>query len=306
MDLRSRDLHLRADLLAAGFTDGELLRLRRAGTVTSVRRGAYVYGDDERLRDSDARHALRVVSTLPRLAPGAVVSHVSAAVLHGLPVWNLPLRRVHVTRDARAGGRVTDSLHVHVAPLEASEVVQVGGSTVTSVARTVVDLARSAPFEEAVVIADGALHAGLIDPAALLAAQVRSARWPGGPGALRVVEFADGLADNPGESRSRVGMWRAGLPSPVLQWIVWTRDGEYVGRVDFAWPKLRTVGEFDGKVKYGRLLKPGQTVGDVVYAEKLREDAVRAEGLGMVRWGWDALDEFGLVAARFRRTFASG
>ena len=51
------------------------------------------------------------------------------------------------------------------------------------------------------------------------------------------------------------------------------------------------AGEFDGKVKYGRLLKVGETAGDVVYREKLREDALRDLGWQMVRWTWSDLCE---------------
>jgi hypothetical protein len=65
------------------------------------------------------------------------------------------------------------------------------------------------------------------------------------------------------------------------------------------------VGEFDGKVKYGRLLEPGQDVGEVVYAEKLREDAIRDEGWQVVRWTWLDLRDFGPTAARIRARFAT-
>ena len=67
---------------------------------------------------------------------------------------------------------------------------------------------------------------------------------------------------------------------------------------DFGWPAARTVGEFDGRVKYGRLVRPGQDPGDVVYAEKLREDRLRAQGLAVVRWTWSDLDDFDDVAER--------
>jgi hypothetical protein len=79
-------------------------------------------------------------------------------------------------------------------------------------------------------------------------------------------------------------MLRAGLPPPVPQWEVTDDGGPLVGRVDFGWPELRTVGEFDGRQKYGRLLRDGQSAADAVYDEKLREDALRAEGLSVVRW----------------------
>jgi hypothetical protein len=69
---------------------------------------------------------------------------------------------------------------------------------------------------------------------------------------------------------------------------------------------LQTVGEFDGLVKYCRTLRPGQDIAEVLVAEKLREDALRDEDLGVVRLIWTDLTDFGPTArrlrARFRRT----
>jgi len=83
-----------------------------------------------------------VRSTVPRVAWDSVVSLVSAAILLGLPVWAL-LTRVHVTRNGSGGGRIHRCLHVHVGPLDAEELVDIDGIAVTSLARTVVDLARA-------------------------------------------------------------------------------------------------------------------------------------------------------------------
>jgi hypothetical protein len=118
-----------------------------------------------------------------------------------------------------------------------------------------------------------------------------------------VVAFADAGAKSPGESRSRVAIVQAGLPAPVLQWEV-LEDRRSLGFADFGWPWLRTVGEFDGEIKYGRLVRPGQAPGDVVFAEKRREDRMRDTGLGVARWTWDELGPaFGPVADRIRRRF---
>jgi hypothetical protein len=57
-------------------------------------------------------------------------------------------------------------------------------------------------------------------------------------------------------------------------------------------------------VKYGRALRPGQTAGDVVFAEKRREDALRDLGFQVVRWTWDELWPFDEVVERIRRAFA--
>ncbi|MQA15159.1 MAG: hypothetical protein GEV09_13600 [Pseudonocardiaceae bacterium] len=285
----------------AGYSDKEIRRMLRTGSLTVVRRGAYAVGTPP--DGAAARHELRLRADLEHLTDDAVGSHVSAAVLHGLPTWGISLERVHVSRDrGRSGGRVGRRVHVHAAPLDADEVVAVGGIAVTSVARTVVDLARSVPFEQAVVVADAALAGGLVDRATLDGAVRRAARWRGSPAAHRVVAFADGRSESVGESRSRVAVRRAGLPDPVPQWEVRAAGGRLVGRVDFGWPGLATVGEFDGRVKYGRLLRPGEQPGDAVFAEKLREDELRSLELGVVRWTWADLGRFGPVADRLWRT----
>ena len=103
------------------------------------------------------------------------------------------------------------------------------------------------------------------------------------------------------ESRSRVAIARAGLPVPELQRPVLHAGG--TASADFGWPQHRTVGEFDGKAKYQRMLRPGQTPADAVYEEKLREDAIRAQGWEVVRWHWADLRDFAPTAASIRDRF---
>ena len=108
-----------------------------------------------------------------------------------------------------------------------------------------------------------------------------------------------------GESYSRVVMMRAGVPRPTLQYEV--RNGlVLVGRADFGWEELRTLGEFDGKVKYAELLKPGQTASDAVYQEKCREDAIRDLGWQVVRWNWTDLKDPAALRRRLERAFQRG
>ncbi len=144
MDLPTTGPLLRPSLLAAGWTDDELRRLRRTGDLTAITGGAYVESSDPRLRRREAKHAPLVAAAVPRVAPDSVISHVSAA-----------------------------------------------GVAVTSVVRTLLDLARTVGFEQAVVIADAALHRHLCTRDDLAAGLVRMTRWRGAPAARRVVAFAD-------------------------------------------------------------------------------------------------------------------
>ena len=92
-------LSLRPVLLAAGVTDDELRRLRRERRLAVLRPGAYVCAEDARLADALARHALTVRATLAKVSDGAVVSHVSAAVVHGLTMWDVDLSRVGASKE---------------------------------------------------------------------------------------------------------------------------------------------------------------------------------------------------------------
>lgn len=294
-------LRLRSRLLATGWSDDEVRRLLRTGELSPVRRGAYVAGALP--PDPIRRHRLEIAAAVEQLSENAVVSHASAAVLHGLPLWAVSLGRVDVSRCRASGGRRGRRVHVHCAPLASDEIGLVDGVAVTSVARTVIDIGRTVPFEQAVVVADAALAMELVTGEELAEAVLRVTGWRGAPAARRAAAFADAGAKSPGESRSRVAMVRAGLPAPTLQWEVFDA-GRSLGYADFGWPRLRTVGEFDGQIKYGRLLRPGQSAGDVMFAEKCREDRMRDTDLGMARWTWAELGPaFGPVAERIRRRF---
>jgi hypothetical protein len=292
-------LHLRRNAVHEGWSDDELGRLVRSGELTRLRRGAYV--NALLPADPAERHRLLVHATLAGLRLSAVVSHQSAAVLHGLPLWDVPLDRVHVTRRPPASNDTGRVLRCHVARLRDDEIVEVDGLAVTSLARTALDLARSLPHEAAVVALDAALRQGRLDRDVLRARLFDLAGTPGSRAAARAVEFADGRSESVGESRSRVVLHRWGVGPSSLQFEVRREGGLLVARTDFAWEEHGLVGEVDGRVKYGRLLRPGQDRGDAVFEEKRREDAVREEGLGVTRWVWADLAAGHRLAARVRR-----
>ncbi len=79
---------------------------------------------------------------------------------------------------------------------------------------------------------------------------------------------------------------RYGIPKPELQYPVHDVRGELIGVSDFYWEESRHLGEFDGKVKYLKYLRPNETPSDCVYREKRREDAMRADLRGMTRFVW--------------------
>lgn len=234
-----------------------------------------------------------------------VASHMSAAAVHGLPLWEKRLARVSLTRNRVGGGQSRRYATIHGLPLAGEDVEVVNGVLVTTVARTILDLACALPRALAVPIGDAALRrklsedelAGLLD---------RAPRRKGIGQARRTIAFLDARSESPGESCSRVVVADLGLPRPELQSRILGPQGELIARCDFDWPAFRTVGEFDGKIKYGRALEPGRPVEDVLFDEKLREDRVRDTGLQMVRWIWADLHEPVRLQDRLERAFARG
>ncbi|SEC34911.1 hypothetical protein [Rhodococcus koreensis] len=250
----------RQEALGRGYSDDEIRRLYTRGEWQRIGRGAYLSAAVCSALGDEERHRFLIDSTLHALSDDAVLSHQSAAVVYGLPLWRTALDRVHVTRNRRGGGRVKRRITVHCAPI---------GDRV------------------AVVDAELAL----------------AARRHGIDAARRVVHFVSGHSESVGESRSRVMLARAGLAVPSQQGEVFDPGGRRVGRVDFHFDGI-VLGEFDGRVKYGRLLKPGQSPGDAVFAEKQREDALRDLGYQVVRWTWDDLESPSQAVDRVRRAIA--
>ena len=252
-----------------------------------VRRGAYTDAAAWTTSDEDRRHLVRAHAVTGAARTPPVLSHGSAAVVHGLPLVGRRDDRVHVVRGAADGGRSRGDVVRHTVE-DVPDPVTVGGLLVTDVARTIVDLARADGVVAGVVAGDHALRLR-VTTRAEVAAEVERLR-PGARGRRRACDalrLLDGRSESPGESLSRVRMDEAGLPVPMLQHEVHDRVG-FAGRVDFWWPDHGVVGEFDGRSKYGAT---GTAAADAVWREKLREDRLRASGARVVRWTWrDAWD----------------
>ncbi|MDN5727121.1 MAG: hypothetical protein L0G99_14505 [Propionibacteriales bacterium] len=255
-----------------GFVDrGELIHLRY---------GRYSW--DTNLDGERLRHLRLIDATVDELDTQTVLSHHSAAALHGLPLPYGEIVRVTTIRPGRGGGRVRAHHRQQRIAIPVGDTTTVDGLPVTTLARTAVDLAREHPLGYGQAVVDVAETRG-VDATQWEDMLARSRRRPGMGKARSAVAHRDGRSESPGESRARVLMRECGIPAPRLQYSVFHPSGRLLGRTDFAWPELRLLGEYDGLVKYGRLLKPGQDPGQVVFAEKRREEAICAQGWWFVR-----------------------
>lgn len=293
-----------AELAAAGTSRGQVQRLVRQGALVRLVRGGYAPAALVAARPGDraGEHAIIASAALAVAGADSVVSHHSAALIHGLdllgsgPGGTVALTRPPGCRNhaGRAGVRV------HVAALAAGHVVTRRGVPVTSVARTVIDLARTCPFPAGVVVADSALHTGQTTKAELESVIVACARWPGLRAARRVTGFCDARSESVLESVSRAAFHDQGLPPPELQ--AWVGDEiDVIGRVDFLWRAYRTVAEADGAIKYA---DPSRAI-----AQLDRDKQLREAGFEVVHFTWREITQTpgevaGSIKAAFRRATA--
>ncbi len=284
----------------AGHSEREIkTRTGARGDWVVVRRGAYVERALWETLNEDARHRARVLAVTLVATKDAVVSHTSAAVLHGFPMRPRWRDLLHVTREGVTGGRTEGGVKHHRAAFTEAEVTSIDGLAVMTAARTAVDIGREHGFEDGVVAADAALQRGA-ERADLERSVARMTCWPGVTRARRAVAHADPGAESIGESLLRLVVVGLRLGRVHTQHHV--TDGSLE-----AWVDLR-VGrhliEFDGKVKYLGRESGGfadKEPWEVVWSEKRREDWIRAQdgGYGMSRVVWEEL--FGAQRTQLER-----
>ncbi|ROS23788.1 hypothetical protein [Cellulomonas sp. PhB150] len=224
--------------------------LVRSGRWARVARGIYLAAkgpDGELPIERARRHALGViVGSHRRLNCDHWFSHTSAALVWGLPTWRLP-SSAHVLCRERAGSQRASWLTSHHGEVVDSEVTEVSGLPVTTLARTVADCLMTLPPLDALVVADAALHRGLTLESLESTLRARRGR-AGSTRARAVLDVADDGAESSGESASRFVLLRDGLPAPTTQIPVSTRLGTYW--VDLGWEEWGLLLEYDGRVKY--------------------------------------------------------
>lgn len=203
---------MRGQAIAAGYSADDIDHLVRRKEWVSLRRGAYMERDVHDAMTDVERHLALVHAVVRSLQQPAVVSHVSAVVLRGdLPTWGLDLSEVHVSRADLHSPRHEAGIHHHAGALPAEDVEKVNGVRVTTLARTVVDTARTTPFEASVVVADAAFRTAP-EAQAVARARLDTMRdWPGARNASAVLAFADRRSESVGESRCRVPVPRGRL-----------------------------------------------------------------------------------------------
>lgn len=270
-----------ASAKAAGVTDSRLrapdLWAPYPGVCVRVSAVTALAADDDRsavARDATYRRdhlLLRARAYAERMPPGTLFGHVTAAVIWGMPLplralrgeWD-PVTATHGSRDLdvvagyphrapRTSGTVaSQSRSPLLDPRERSAIAVVGPAFAWASLATVLSL------EESIAAADALVHIPRTsdgqhrDPDAAKAglAALHAVAQTGDLAARRAMAEAlphvrVGSASSP-ETALRLGILRAGLPEPTLDYEVRQPDGSLVGVTEFAFERWRVLVEYEG------------------------------------------------------------
>lgn len=183
----------------------------------------------------------RAAATLP-----GVYSHITAADSWELGVlYKTKITHITVPRSAKLRD-IPENTKVHYAdlPPDATD-----GNT-TRPLQTVLDCARTCPFDEALAIADTAVRVRMVTKATLIkaAAQLRGA---GSRQARRVAELCDARSHSPLESALRALLIEANLTCFEPQFQARSASGDVLAKVDLGDPHTGVLLEADSFLYHG-------------------------------------------------------
>ncbi|MGH2829757.1 MAG: DUF559 domain-containing protein [Actinomycetota bacterium] len=234
----------RAQTLAAGLSRTGLHRLLDEGAWTRVRPGVYSLWRPSGELDLWRQ---RLSAATLWLGPRSAVSH-RASLLHweldGMEAAPLELSTEGHRRSHEAG------LVIHrVASLPLAHVASHQGLPVTSVARTLVDVATIVGPSTLELAYESARRRGLVTGDQIEDVLRRLGGRRRGRAAIR--RLLEELPAKATESALETLVWQLfreqGLPLPARQLEIRDPTGAFVARVDFAYPEARLVIEADGR-----------------------------------------------------------
>ncbi|MDA3624332.1 DUF559 domain-containing protein [Saccharopolyspora sp. WRP15-2] len=249
-------LFLRADALAAGLTDNQL----RSPLFRRVLHGVYTSSE------TPLTHKLKCHAAAMRLPPTAMLTGLSAAMLHGVPIADFSTP-VDVIVPRESGMHRRRGLHCSAVRMYDFEHTPWHDIRLAGIERTAFDLIKRRSIALSVAHCDALVHAGLITPERI--AKFLSGRGDNGVVRARFrIPYLDGRAESIPESVLRVELNLRNL-EPLPQFEVFFR-GRFVARVDLAFPAERVAVEYDG-----------QWHSDPV---QIRKDQARRRRLGEAGW----------------------
>jgi hypothetical protein len=225
-----------AQLEALGLGPRGVQHRAESGRLRRIHRGVYAIGGAALPREG--RHLAAVLAC----GPGAVLSHVSAAVHWELLTYDAP--HPDVTASASRAGAPGIRLH-RTRSLDAREITTHQGIPITTLARTLLDVAATAPTHHLEHAIGLALRNELYDQRAIDDVLQRHAGRAGTKALRRATGDEPAFTRSALERRFLALCRRAGLPRPLVNHTLTALDHQPY-EVDFYFPAYRLVVETDG------------------------------------------------------------
>jgi very-short-patch-repair endonuclease len=265
----------REQLLRLGFEAGAIGRRLRAGRLHQLHPGVYSVGHGLVRREG------RWMAAVLACGPGAVLSHWSAAAL-----WMIrPNSRTRIDVTVPHPSRSSALIRRHVSRVPGDERGVEEGIPVTSVPRTILDLAASEPEEVVVSMLREMEFRELRDRLSL---RELLERYPGRRGVRKVRAALERLqSEPPGRRRTRLEerfapfLRRHRLPLPRFN--DWILLGAKRYQVDCHWPGTGQIVELDGWEGHGTR--------SAFREDRARDRALRVAGYSVTRLTWAQLDD---------------
>lgn len=302
MDPMTSRVRLRREFIADGLTDNHIRSMVKRRELARIRHGAYAPAGWWAGLDEEQRHRTVARAVLRAQHPDTVLTHVSAALEHGAPVWGFDLSRIHVTRSDGRVGRSDAGVVQHRSPLLPEDLLQSHSVPVTSRLRTAFEVMSLGRLEPALVTVNGLLRDGKLSAEDLHKAAPRYSAWPRTLHANLLTHLVNPVLESVGESRYWYLSWRHHLPLPVPQFRVQDASTGFTAFLDFGYPEHEAFVEFDGRSKYLRFRREGESIEQFLMREKRREEMVsQLLGWRCIRVSWQDLSQGAATAERIRR-----
>jgi very-short-patch-repair endonuclease len=265
----------RWQLAEAGFSNGAIASRMRSGRLHRLHAGVYAVGHRNLTRQG------RWLAAVLACGPEAVLSHWSAAAL-----WMIrPNSRSRIDVTVAHRSRSSDRIRRHISQVPEDERAVEEGIPVTSVPRTILDLAATESEDLVKAVLGESEHRQLFDRLSL---PDLVERYPGkrGVGKVRVAlerlkSEPPGRKRSPLEERFEPFLRRHRLPLPRFN--DWILLGENRFQVDCHWPDTGQIVELDGW--------EGHRTRTAFREDRARDRSLRVAGYSVTRLTWNQLDD---------------
>ena len=216
--------------------------------------------------------------------PAEVFSHISAALMHSLPIAYPVTHQVEVVRPG--DNRRFEAINVRGNRIPRVHRTVIGGVEVTTLERTIIDVARSYNLDISVAMLDDALHRGLTTEAKVLETLAQCLEKRNITKVRSAIDLGDARRESPAEAIAAVRFFQHGITGMEPQITFRAESLLSDVRVDFCHRQARLIVDIDG---LGKICLGSGVPRKELERERHREQWLRERVWRVIRISWKEL-----------------